>query len=157
LEGSRFVRIARESDIAFIANNMRKSDALEVWASHRHTPIEAMQNSFNVSALRWTIEHNRKPVAMFGVGVPSAMSDSGYPWLLGTDLMYAVRFEFLKWSKYYVEVMRSLFDHLENWVDARNTLSVRWLRWCGFEIKDAEPWGPDQIPFHYFSWSVNHV
>lgn len=156
MEGSRYVRLAHEDDIAFIAENMRESDRMEVWTAHRHTPLEALQRSMRTSILNWTIEHRGNPVAMFGVGAQSALGTTGYPWLLGTYNLKLVQFEFLRWSKYYVGIMREMFDYLENWVDVRNVTSIKWLSWCGFTLADEQPWGHDGLPFrHFFMESAN--
>lgn len=49
------------------------------------------------------------------------------------------------------------FALLTNYVDARNAVSIRWLRWLGFEIEPAAPFGIHGLPFHRFSMRVNHV
>ena len=157
MEGSRFVRIAVESDIPFIADNMRIADVNEVWSSHRHTPLQSLEASFKTSSLIWTMEHVGNPVVMFGVASGGALSDTGYPWLLGTDLMYKVTLEFLRYSRYYVNKMLRMFDVLENWVDIRNDKSVRWLQWCGFQLEKPEPWGFDNLLFSHFTMERCYV
>jgi hypothetical protein len=136
---------------------MREADRNEVWASHRHTPLEALSSSFKRSSLVWTINHEGMPVAMFGVASMGALCDTGYPWLLGTDKMYEIIIEFLRWSRYYVQKMQEPYERLENWVDVRNTKSARWLKWCGFTLEEPKPWGFDKLPFSHFTMEQNNV
>jgi len=42
------------------------------------------------------------------------------------------------------------YSHLENWVDARNTKAINWLRWLGFTVHDPVPFGVAGLPFHRF-------
>jgi hypothetical protein len=44
---------------------------------------------------------------------------------------------------------------LENWVDARNVTSIKWLKWCGFDFDDPAPFGVEQLMFHRFEMRKN--
>ena len=91
-----------------------------------------------------------KPVGMFGVTPLSVIGRHGSPWLLGTDELANHSRSFLKGCiKHFPEVTKG-FDFLENYVDARNEVSIRWLKWLGFVIMEPEPYGPFKLPFHRF-------
>lgn len=118
-----------------IARNMREADRREVWASHRHTPGEALEHALLGSELAWTCFVHGRPAFMWGAARQGGlMSRTGAPWLLGTEGLYVVGREFLKRSRFYVGMMQSRFSRLENHVHAENILSIRWLKWCGFTI-----------------------
>lgn len=122
-----------------IAAHMREADRREVWASHRHRPAEALDCALRRSELAWTCFVHGKPAFMWGVTRQgSLLSRVGAPWLLGTESLYAVRREFMRQSRAYVERMQERFPRLENYVHAENKLSMRWLKWCGF-VLDAVP------------------
>jgi len=55
-----------------------------------------------------------------------------------------------KRSRYYVLEMKRHFQRLENYVDARQKRSIRWLKWCGFTVENPKPWGTLGLPFHQF-------
>jgi hypothetical protein len=57
----------------------------------------------------------------------------------------------LEHSRETIHLLRRVYGPLENWVDARNRLAIRWLRWCGFEIEAPAPYGPHELPFCRFS------
>lgn len=152
MAGSDYARAATRDDIPIIAQWMRECDRLEVWQSHRQMPESALEQSFKHSSRVWTgLTKDGLPCCMFGVAAQSALSDTGSPWLLATDDVYKVWIELLRHSKYYVGQMSEGFSLLENWVAAHNTTSIRWLKWCGFELEEAAPFGPDQVLFHRFT------
>ena len=62
---------------------------------------------------------------------------------------------FMKSSKIIIEEMKKEFELLFNVVDARYIKAIKWLRWCGFTVKEAEPFGTLQQPFHEFYMGLN--
>lgn len=120
-----------------IAENMREADKREIWASDRLLPLYALKQSVLMSRESWTCLVRGVPSFMWGVARKGCiLSDVGVPWLLGTDAILDVRREFLRQSRAYVSRMHKGFARLENIVHAENTLSIRWLKWCGFTIEN---------------------
>lgn len=132
------IETAEPGHIPVIAAHMREADIREVFASDRWVPDEALEKSLRCSAQAWTCLLDGVPAFMWGVGRRgSILSETGVPWLLGTDGIHRVNREFLKQSRAYVERMHEYFPYLENRVHAENRLSIRWLEWCGFTIDDV--------------------
>lgn len=147
---------AMSDHIPAIAQNMRRADRREVWASHRHSPGEALEHALQGSELAWTCFVHGQPAFMWGVARQgSLISRTGAPWLLGTEGLYAVRRDFLKQSRFYVGMMQSRFSRLENYVHAGNALSMRWLKWCGFTVENDATLINGE-PFYLF-WRERHV
>ena len=145
---------ATPEHIPHLAANMRGSDRREVWASHRHTPQEALEASLACSDLAWTCCVQSVPAFMWGVARQGAMTSfTGVPWLLGTPRMYAVRRDFLRHCLVYVNAMQEAFPLLENYVHAENQASVRWLEWCGFTVEREIPELINDEDFYRF-WRV---
>ena len=147
------VEEAKPEHIQAIAANMRPADVREVWASHRHRPVEALTFSLGMSVLAWTCSVDGIPVFMWGVcRVGSLMSPIGAPWLLGTPGIAQRRVvpEFLRQCPAYTEQMQARFPRLENYVHRDNVLSIRWLRWLGFTIETADPVLKNLEPFYLF-------
>ena len=138
------------SHAAFIALNMRRADVEEIWASNHRTPYEALIGGMDISAYPATGVVNGVPICMFGVGASGPISLHGSPWLLGTPDVEKHARKFLRLNKSYIDLIKEDYDLLYNWVDERNDVSIRWLKWLGFDIKPATPYGLDQLPFHYF-------
>lgn len=134
-----------------ISARMRRADIDEVMASGGHDPMTALRESLDSAAKAWTALVNDEPGCMFGVTALDILSGLGCPWLLGTNLVEKNSIAFLRRSKRYVAEMLDLFPYLYNFVDARNRLSIRWLKWCGFDFaKTPKPYGVAQLPFYRF-------
>ncbi len=133
-----------------IADLMRPDDVREIWAAKKTTPRQAIITSFILSNYPKTIMIDDEPVAMFGVTGESVLSGTGTPWMLGTGEIEKISIRFLRGSKNGIKEILSGYRILENYVDARNTVSIQWLKWLGFDIMAAEPYGAFGLPFHRF-------
>lgn len=141
---------ARASHIWHIARNMREADVAEVRAAG-YEPFNALVGCLRTATMSSTAMVDGQPCLMFGVTPISALSGLGSPWMLGTDDARKIRRDILAESRRYVPVMLAAYPSLMNYVDARNTASIRWLRWLGFDIEDAIPYGVNGEPFHKFT------
>ncbi|MDT8902184.1 phage protein Gp13 family protein [Anaeroselena agilis] len=144
------VRLALPEDIAVVAPRIREADRQEIWASHHFTPAEALDFSFRRPGMRFTILYKNEPVAMFGASRLS-LAGGGAPWLLGTDQIVKVTIPFLRHSREYVQLMLQEYRFLQNHVDVRNDLSIKWLKFCGFTFHAAVRYGAEQLPFYRFT------
>ena len=145
------IREIEDGDIAVLVRNMRKHDVQEVNAATRMGVRNAVETSVNLSTYAKTGLVNDELVCMWGVCPISLISSSGSPWMLGTDLIEKKQRIFLRRSKPWLDDIRKDYKHLENHVDERNTLSVKWLKWLGFEMDKAAPYGVNGEPFHKFT------
>lgn len=134
-----------------VASNMRQSDRDECKAYCGATPLAGVLLSLMSSTVKWTIRTEEgKAIGLFGVGAASALSDVGAPWLLATDELNDISISFLRQSRGCVAEMLRRHSILENYVDARNAVSIKWLGWCGFTLDEAKPYGREGLPFHRF-------
>ena len=81
---------------------------------------------------------------MFGV------SKEGAIWLLASDEIYRIRFSFLRESRKVIDFLNQKYPTLWNYVDCRNELHIRWLKWCGFKFLRKINYGVLQLPFYEF-------
>ena len=133
-----------------LAENMREADREEVWAAANYTPEQAALFSLDASRDAMTGLADDRVVCMFGVGAAAIISTTGVPWLLTTDLVGKHARPFLRRNKKVVEEMNEKYVVLRNYVDARNTMAIRWLRWLGFDVLPSVPFGAEGLPFHPF-------
>lgn len=133
---------------------MRESDVREIWCSSKSRPLVALKVSVSISDKPKTIMVDDRPAAIFGICNISVLSGRGVPWLLGTPELEKISYRFVKGSRIVLKEMAQKYKILENYVDARNTASIQWLRWLGFDIMEAESYGPFQVPFHRFFMEV---
>jgi hypothetical protein len=146
--GDVSLRRLREGDVSFVAERMRGEDRREVWASHHMTPLQALDVSVRTSSMLYVVALRECPVVVFGCAPVSLLSDrKGIPWLLATEEFLRVRVPFLRYGGRVVGLMRRRFEILENWVDARNVVSLSWCERVGFEVHPARPYGAEGLPF----------
>lgn len=142
---------ATQAHVDALKGRLRKSDVEEIAASCGLSADLALQLSFQTSEASWAgLAFGRDVVAIFGVVRRGMFSTTGIPWMLGSDGLAPVWIEVGRRSKHYVLEMKARFDLLENHVDARQKVSIRWLKWCGFTLEPAKRWGVGGLPFHRF-------
>src|SRR3990167_10508660 len=123
---------------AVLAVSMREADAQEAWAACRFRPLEALTISVLASRDPKAGVVDGRVACMFGVAIPSLLG-MARPWLLGSNELPRHSRIFLRRSRAYVEGLKVEFPYMGNYVDARNTESIRWLRWLGFNIYRPAP------------------
>lgn len=141
---------ATQVHIEELAQTMRQADRDEVWAAAHLSPYMALKLSFESSSNASTGLVDSRVLCMFGVATTSIVSDIGVPWLLGSEELPKHARAFLRRNRPYIRSVNAEYKLLVNYVDARHTEVVRWLKWLGFKLDPAKPFGPDQVPFHRF-------
>lgn len=143
-------RGARPDDVE-IAGRLRADDLAELRAARgpnvRRTVAEALMFS---KGSGWACEIDGELAAIFGFAPYSLTSDTAAPWLLGTDALTRIPRVLVAQGRCYCREALGRFPVLRNFVDARNVVSIRWLRRIGFDILPAVPFGVEQLPFHPF-------
>ena len=146
------IGIVRDSvlhDCQVIAENIREDDRREILAMSGGEPLEAMVAGFIHSDKPRTVLVGETPVAMFGSG--EVEPGVGVVWLLGTDGIEDISIQFLRESKHWLEQLHDKYEMLFNYVDERNTVHIKWLRWLGFKfINRHEQFGVENRPFIEF-------
>ena len=138
-------RVTKKSDIDILAPNLRFEDKREILDATGLNPYQALTHSYNFSKFCFTIvDTNNYPVGIFGVG------DTGSIWLLATPDIKRIRYSFLRESRKVVNLLNQKYKILWNYVDCRNELHLRWLKWCGFQFLRKVNYGVNQKPFYEF-------
>ena len=142
-----------DEHVVELSTTMREADVQEVWAANHLLPYEALKLSLEYTDRAYTSLFNKEVICMWGVGKTTYLSEEGIPWMLTSDLVRIHFREFLRQAPRLLDDIKKEAIILINMVDARNTLSIRWLKWLGFTIHDSIPFGPDNMLFHPFSMS----
>jgi len=100
--------------------------------------------------LCWSAFIDGQLAAILGAAPLSVVSGLGSPWMLGTPVLDANSRILVRSTPGYIAQMLQAFPHLVNFVHAKNTTSVRWLRRLGFTVHEARPFGALGEPFHPF-------
>jgi ribosomal protein S18 acetylase RimI-like enzyme len=143
-------RPATAADARFLAPRLRAADAREV-SAHYDDPHQALLEAISGSEMAFTARLGDEPVFVIGCGSSAeAPLTVGCPWLLGTDAADRYPGALTKITRHYVGLFKERWPVLLNYVDARNTASVRWLTRLGFEVRDPVEIGMHGEHFHPF-------
>lgn len=138
---------AQEEHLLALAGTMSPDDAAECWALCHWSPEEALRRSVEGSRNPKAGLADGEVIAMFGVAQPTLVNSLGMPWLLGSPAISQHWVRFARESRDFVNHEKAGYQMLLNYVDARHTRAVRWVRWLGFTLSLVERFGPDNLPF----------
>lgn len=138
-------------DIAQILPIVRQADIDEITEALGIPMEQALHDAITGSLNAKQIVVDGKVVAVFGDAVHSILGSIGVPWLISTVYVEQHARAFLKVCKPEVHGMLTRHQHLVNYVDARNTSAIRWLKWLGFDFGPAVPYGARRFLFHSFT------
>ncbi|MBF7012541.1 hypothetical protein QUC32_23110 [Novosphingobium resinovorum] len=138
--------------LAHIAANLRDQDRLEMDAMHGLAPELVIPQAVLMSSHCWLAMDGEEPIAVFGAA-PMALPGIGSVWFLGTDGVARCGRSVARQTVPLLDVMQETYSVLWNHIDARNTVSLRWLRWCGFRLL-GEHHPPSGHLFHLFARSA---
>ena len=141
---------ATPAHVEALQDHLRKADLDELAAAAGVAPGTALREGIRSSLEAWVGLADGVPFCLFGLAPASLLGGSAIPWLLGTDGMDRHAAGFLRRCRPVVDRWAGMFPDLWNHVDARNLKAIRWLRWLGFTIHPAAPYGVQQLPIHRF-------
>lgn len=125
-----------DSDVVFVAENMRQADRDEIKAFGHDSPLEALTLSVNKTSQCFTLDSQDGPLLICGACPKFLMSDTGLPWLLGSDEALKHRKVFMTDASKLLEIWLEQYKILENYVHVKNHVSVRWLKRIGFKMDE---------------------
>ena len=130
-------------DLDYLAPRLRFEDKREILSTAGMTPYTALYYSYLKSEIVFTIVNTKKePVGIFGITVGGAI------WLLATDKLKNIQYSFLKENKKVIDFLNTKYKILWNFVDCRNSLHIKWLKWCGFKFINKKKYGVLNEPFY---------
>jgi len=138
-------------DVPAILPLVRQADIDEITEALGIPMGEALLDAVTDSLNAKKIVVNGQVVAVFGDATYSILGSVGVPWLISTVHVERHARAFLKVCKPEVQGMLTRHAHLLNYVDARNTAAIRWLKWLGFAFGPTVPYGPKGFPFYPFT------
>lgn len=157
-EGSpeHYVRLATQDDVDYLTPRLRQADLDEIAANTGSPPGQALHRGFEDSTQCYVGVTDNLPFIIFGA-VPIT-EGVGAVWALGSDDLLKARTAFLRQSRMWVNVLHGEYPLLFNYVDARNAVHIRWLKWLGFTFVNKHPeFGVARLPFFEFVRIKPHV
>lgn len=114
--------------------------------------MDAFAEGVNNSHVCLTIA-KENPIGMFGVAPECVLGHKAVIWFLGTNELLDIQKPFLRYSKTFIDMFLQRYKFLYNFVDTRNTVSLKWLRFCGANFMPPVPYGKDGEYFQFFWFS----
>lgn len=146
------VRKANSADVLNLLSNLRPEDARECHAQVGPNFVRVLRAVTENAPHTYSGFYKDRLLCVFGVmSRHTILSDEGIAWMLATNNLKDHAVPFARYSVPVVQNMLSEYRELFNFVDARNYLAVRWLKWLGFTVFDAVPYGLNGEPFHPFN------
>lgn len=136
-------------DIQYLAENLRPADLAEIKASSGVSPLESLTHGFYLSEICMSIvDEEDTVVGILGV-VPTDGNKAGVIWMMATEGIERCTLSFLRQSRPYISHLQTLYPLLYNYIDARNHLHIRWVKWMGFNfINTIENYGVENRRFY---------
>ena len=152
------VRPATLEDADEMAPNMRESDQAELEACTGHSPKRALRDSIKCTESPLVGVADGEIGCIYGVAVFDTQPYTGVIWLLGTSLIATHSLTFLRHSRNWVREVQGSgkYKYIGNYVHGENQASIDWLRWLGFTIEEAEPYGARRELFHCFHMETEY-
>ena len=141
-----------KSDVDGMQDNLRKIDKLEV-TSIGGTPREALLEAFDGGMTFTAKDKQDNVVCMFG-SVDSQVKDTGVIWMLGTPLVDKYKKDVMKLTHKFVKKVCEPYRHVYNYIHKDNKKSMRWLKWCGFNVDKSRTYQFGGEPFYFISKEV---
>ena len=148
-------RLTTLEDIKYLAPRLRYEDKREILASTGLLPYEALLKGYLENVIVFTIVNKKNiPVGIFGVN--DCGRGVGAIWLLASEDLTTAQISFLRQCRDVVKVLNTKYKILWNFVDCRNSLHIKWLKWCGFKFINKQKYGVLNKPFYEFI-RINNV
>ena len=147
------IREVLESDLDFIAQNIRQADKNELEALFGIPHDEALKVSAQGNDELWVAVVDNLPVCIFGISDRTEEGDefrTGMVWAIGTNNLFHLTKELNVISKKVIEKWLDEYDILFNYVWEGNKKHHKWLRRMGFIIMENEYMETDKGDKFYF-------
>lgn len=145
-----YIKVSSHEDVKKLSKNLRKEDIEEIKANSNSNPYHALYTGVLYSHLPFTImSDDDNPIMIMGV-IPHG-KNLGMIWLLSSPEIKNISIPFLRNCRGVLDLYLKTFPVLYNYIDARNTVHLKWLRWLGFNfIKVHNDFGYQNIKFIEF-------
>mgnify|MGYP003150192212 CR=1 FL=1 len=141
-------------DDRVMAPKLRLADIREVIAGTGLRPDDALAMSVRISDKCWVGWENKEPIAIFGCrDSTNEEGSSANVWLLGTDHIQDVSWQFLRKSKEWMSHVSKDYDVLWAVSDSRNKVHQKWYEWLGFDVIQTLLVGPFSLPFYHIMYT----
>ncbi len=149
------IRDAEIGDGHALAPNLREADQQEMAAATGDDSASSLEKGIRDCDKCWCLEVEGEPIGLYGYR--DSGDGSAFIWLMGSDVISDVRWQFLRASKNTIKNLSKEFSSLWSLSDVRNTKHREWYEWLGFKVLQEVKAGPQGLPFNLIEWREQHV
>lgn len=149
------IREAEVGDGVALAPNLREADQQEMKAATGEVGPDSLEKGIRDCDECWCLEVEGEPIGLYGYR--DSGDGSAFIWLMGSDTIEDVRWQFLRASKHTINRLGKTYDSLWSLSDARNTKHREWYEWLGFKVLNEVNAGPDGELFNLIEWRSSNV
>jgi len=131
------IRSARIADASKILEICRERERA-AYESLGETGKRFLKDLIRSSREAWTGLIDDEIVCLWGIERGSLLSDSAFIWLLTGTGVDKHPFAFVRHSQIRLADLRERYHYIHGYVQVDNETSVKWLKWLGFTLSDAE-------------------
>jgi len=148
-----YVRESVAEDLVYLEPRLRDADKREIRDVTGLEPMASLSLGYKISKPCFTIlaPKTGDPFAILGVVPEQYFPEMGMIWMHCTNDLPP--FSFLRYAKtvlYDIIGGQYGYEVVSNYVDARNEVHVRWLRWMGAKLLDVVHVEGSGVPVHPF-------
>ena len=149
------IREAEVGDGVALAPRLREADKQEMLASTGEVGSGSLERGIRDCDECWCLEVEDEPIGLYGYR--DIGDGSAFIWLMGSDGIEDVRWQFLRASKNTIKHLGKTYDSLWSLSDARNTKHQEWYEWLGFKVLNTVQAGPEGMTFNLIEWRQENV
>lgn len=140
-------RLASPEEVWYVSQNLRTADISEGLALWGVDPRVYLPLHYAPEETYALLTNEGEPVGLAGVS-PWTTPDVGQIWMVSTPELLKYKTQFLRESREFIEASNEKYDVLFNYVDARQEVHLRWLKWNGFKGILKPKFGVSGLPFY---------
>ena len=144
------IREAEVGDGVALAPNLRQADQDEMLAATGEVGPRSLEKGIRDCDECWCLEVEGEPIGLYGYR--DSGDGSAFIWLMGSDIINDVSWQFLRASKHTINRLSSSYESLWSLSDERNTKHQEWYEWLGFKVLNQVKAGPEGRTFNLIEW-----
>ena len=149
------IREAEIGDGISLAPNLREADQQEMQAAIGEVGPDTLEKGIRDCDECWCLEVEGEPIGLYGYR--DTGDSSAFIWLMGSDTIESVRWQFLRASKNTIKKLGKSFESLWSLSDIRNKKHREWYEWLGFKVLKEVKAGPEGATFNLIEWRKDNV
>ena len=150
MTASATVRLTSSEDCKELATTIRLADRREIVSLTGKDVKTGLKLALGASDECWTVLLEDEPIAMFGYA--EVGQSSANIWLLGSDKIKTIKWQFLRESRKWLKKIVGDFDRVWAIADVRNKAHKDWYEWLGFKVTTTVDVGPFGLPFYHIEY-----